>query len=157
MWAQLLVNDVMAVKNEGASDTFDKKLQLEEETKDLIKNLVSNHEQGKETKNGKRTKGIQDVVQGKGDGLVILLHGEAEFRKGQECLANVQRGPPGVGKTLTAESVAIRANKPLFAVGVTDVGVDPEKVQINLERMFDLADTWEAVLLMCANLQVHNL
>lgn len=57
-------------------------------------------------------------------------------------------GPPGVGKTLTAESVAIRANKPLFAVGVTDVGVDPEKVQVNLERMFELAGTWEAVLLM---------
>lgn len=53
-----------------------------------------------------------------------------------------------MGKTLTAESIAMRARKPLFAVGVTDVGVDPEKVQVNLERMFDLAGTWEAVLLM---------
>ncbi|KAA6410582.1 MAG: hypothetical protein FRX48_06004 [Lasallia pustulata] len=131
MWAQLQVDEVKDVKNENASDTFDNKLQLEDDTKDIIKNLVTSHEQGKEEKNGKRTKGIQDFVQGKGDGLVILLH-----------------GPPGVGKTLTAESVALRANKPLFAVGVTDVGVDPEKVQINLERMFDLAATWEAVLLI---------
>lgn len=42
----------------------------------------------------------------------------------------------------------MRAGKPLFSVGVTDVGVDPEKVQVNLERLFDLAGTWEAVLLM---------
>lgn len=68
--------------------------------------------------------------------------------QGRISLADVTSGPPGVGKTLTAESVAIRANKPLFAVGVTDVGVDPEKVQVNLERMFELAGTWEAVLLM---------
>lgn len=148
MWAQLRVNDVQPVKNENAGDTFDKKLQLEEDTKELIKNLVATHEQGKEMKNGKRTKGIQDVVQGKGDGLVILLHGEPKFGTRQDKLADVSTGPPGVGKTLTAESVAIRANKPLFAVGVTDVGVDPEKVQVNLERMFELAGTWEAVLLM---------
>lgn len=58
------------------------------------------------------------------------------------------QGPPGVGKTLTAESIAMRANKPLFAVGVADIGLDPEKVQVNLERLFDLGRVWEAVLLM---------
>lgn len=62
-----------------------------------------------------------------------------------------------MGKTLTAESVAIRANKPLFAVGVTDVGVDPEKVQVNLERMFELAGTWEAVLLMQVDIRLPSL
>ena len=87
MWAQLQVDEVKPVRNENASDTFDKKLQLEEETKDIIKNLVTNHEQGKEEKNGKRTKGIQDLVQGKGDGLVILLHGEAVSRMGLEMLS----------------------------------------------------------------------
>jgi hypothetical protein len=49
---------------------------------------------------------------------------------------------------LTAESIAQHAGKPLFAVGVTDIGMDPETVQVNLERMFDLAGTWEAVLLI---------
>ncbi|KAI9845158.1 MAG: hypothetical protein M1837_005043 [Sclerophora amabilis] len=131
MWAQLQVDDVKPVEIANAGDTFDKKLKLDEGTKDLLRYLVTNHEDGKKTKDGKRIKGIQDIVQGKGDGLVILLH-----------------GPPGVGKTLTAESVAIRAGKPLFAVGVTDVGVDPEKVQVNLERLFDLASSWEAVLLI---------
>jgi len=33
-------------------------------------------------------------------------------------------------------------------VGVTDIGMDPETVQVNLERMFDLAGIWEAVLLI---------
>lgn len=87
MWAQLRVDDVQPVKNENAGDTFDKKLQLEEDTKELIKNLVATHEQGKEMKNGKRTKGIQDVVQGKGDGLVILLHGEHKFGTKQDKLS----------------------------------------------------------------------
>jgi hypothetical protein len=40
------------------------------------------------------------------------------------------------------------AGKPLFAVGVSDVGVEAQKVESNLERMFNLASQWEAVLLM---------
>lgn len=75
MWAQLMVADVKPVENGNANRTFDDKLKLDQEIKDLLKSLVVNHEEGKNSKDGKRTKGIQDVVQGKGDGLVILLHG----------------------------------------------------------------------------------
>ncbi|KAI8305743.1 ATPase [Colletotrichum sp. SAR11_59] len=73
---------------------------------------------------------MTDIIKGKGKGLVILLH-----------------GPPGVGKTLTAESVAQLAGKPLFSVGVSDIGLKPAEVEQNLEALFELAANWRAVLL----------
>ncbi|KAK6084717.1 hypothetical protein SCUP515_01213 [Seiridium cupressi] len=57
------------------------------------------------------------------------------------------KGLPGVGKTLTAESVALLAGKPLFSVGVADIGIDGDRVETNLQKVFDLAGLWEAVLL----------
>ncbi|KAF2868195.1 P-loop containing nucleoside triphosphate hydrolase protein [Massariosphaeria phaeospora] len=81
-------------------------------------------------------KGLKDIIQRlvqshtSGRGLVILLH-----------------GPPGVGKTLTAESVASMAGKPLFALSTSDIGLDPADVEHNLESLFELAARWRAVLL----------
>jgi hypothetical protein len=57
-------------------------------------------------------------------------------------------GLPGVGKTLTAESVAQLAGKPLFSVGVSDIGLEGVKVEENLQKIFDLAGLWDAVLLL---------
>jgi replication-associated recombination protein RarA len=62
--------------------------------------------------------------------------------------AHTNAGPPGVGKTSTAETVAIAAKKPLFPVSVADVGTKAKYVEANLEKIFDLATTWEAILLM---------
>lgn len=75
MWAQLRVEGVKAVETVNGPDTFDEKLKLDSDTKNMLRDLVTNHEEGKQSKGGKGTKGIQDVIQGKGDGLVILLHG----------------------------------------------------------------------------------
>jgi AAA+ superfamily predicted ATPase len=58
-------------------------------------------------------------------------------------------GFPGVGKTLTAESVALMAGKPLLSVGVSDIGIEGDKVEANLQKVFHLAGKWEAVLLLC--------
>jgi hypothetical protein len=49
---------------------------------------------------------------------------------------------------LTAESVALLAGKPLFSIGVSDIGVQGDKVEMNLQKIFDLAGLWEAVLLL---------
>jgi hypothetical protein len=38
--------------------------------------------------------------------------------------------------------------KPLFSIGVSDIGIDGDKVEINLQKVFDLAGTWEAILLL---------
>lgn len=59
-----------------------------------------------------------------------------------------KKGPPGVGKTLTAETLAKCAGKPLYVVGASDVGLDPRIAEQSLGRIFELAETWGAVLLM---------
>lgn len=72
-----------------------------------------------------------DVVPGKGNGLVILLH-----------------GGPGTGKTLTAESVADLAEKPLYRVTCGDIGTEPRKVEEYLENVFFLGKIWDCVVLL---------
>lgn len=72
-----------------------------------------------------------DLVQGKGQGLIILLHGEL-----------------GVGKTSTAECVADHTRRPLFPMTCGDIGDDALKVETNLERNFQLAYKWGCVLIL---------
>lgn len=52
-----------------------------------------------------------------------------------------------MGKSLTAESVAQIAGRPLFAVNSSDIRIDPAEVEHNLESLFELAARWRAVLL----------
>lgn len=40
------------------------------------------------------------------------------------------------------------AGKPLLSVGVSDIGIEGDKVEANLQKIFDLAGKWEAVLLL---------
>ena len=72
-----------------------------------------------------------DVVEGKGRGLVILLH-----------------GPPGVGKTLTAETIALASQRPLMSVSTAEIGISPELAESNLRAIFEDASRWKAVLHM---------
>lgn len=67
-----------------------------------------------------------DVIEGKGNGLIILLH-----------------GGPGTGKTLTAESVAELAEKPLYRVTCGDIGTDPEGVERYLESVLYIGTIWK--------------
>lgn len=61
---------------------------------------------------------------------------------------NTSAGPPGVGKTSTAETVASATRKPLFSVSVADVGTKAKHVESNLARIFNLATRWKAILLL---------
>jgi ATPase family associated with various cellular activities (AAA) len=72
-----------------------------------------------------------DVVAGKGEGLIILLH-----------------GPPGVGKTSTAECVAAQLRRPLLPITCGDLGDGTEKLEANLEAFCRLASKWRCVLLL---------
>lgn len=72
-----------------------------------------------------------DLIQGKGSGLFILLH-----------------GVPGVGKTATAEAVALANSKPLFKITVGDLGMTPDTVESKLCEIFRLASIWDCILLL---------
>jgi len=44
--------------------------------------------------------------------------------------------------------LAAAARKPLFSIGVADVGMSAKNVESRLETIFDLATNWKAILLM---------
>jgi SpoVK/Ycf46/Vps4 family AAA+-type ATPase len=127
-WGQFSV-DRTSAPDEKDLKAFQTNLQLNQEYKDLIKALVSKHDAGNNSDDGQKK--VTDIVAGKGKGLVILLH-----------------GPPGVGKTLTAETIAEGTGKPLFVVSVAEIGLDAAKAERNLQQMFDLASAWGAILLV---------
>lgn len=57
-------------------------------------------------------------------------------------------GPPGVGKTLTAESVAEHLRRPLYKVGAGDLGITARSVENCLNLALKLCSHWGAVLLI---------
>jgi AAA+ superfamily predicted ATPase len=57
-------------------------------------------------------------------------------------------GPPGVGKTLTAELIAELLQRPLMLVSAGELGTTPEAVEERLPRIFKRASRWQAVLLL---------
>ena len=76
-WAQLLVENVRDLKKENTSDAFSK-LVMDHGQKNLIRSLVSRHGEDTEHSDGGSTH-IEDIIEGKGKGIVILLHGK-DFR-----------------------------------------------------------------------------
>jgi SpoVK/Ycf46/Vps4 family AAA+-type ATPase len=72
-----------------------------------------------------------DIIHGKGQGLIILLH-----------------GAPGVGKTSTAECVAESLRKPLYPITCGDLGVTASVVEQTLTSTFAKAEAWDCVLLL---------
>ncbi|KAK0612719.1 Replication factor C large subunit [Lasiodiplodia hormozganensis] len=74
---------------------------------------------------------FDDVVQGKGQGVILLLTGE-----------------PGVGKTLTAESLAEEMRRPLYSMSAGELGHEADEVERNLQRALEISTKWGAVLLL---------
>ncbi|KAK1236511.1 hypothetical protein PQX77_000240 [Marasmius sp. AFHP31] len=98
-------------------------LVLGEQQKTLIRALVEQH--------SNRSKNFDDVVKGKGRGLIGLL-----------C------GSPGCGKTLTAEALAEFTKRPLYVLSAGELGVEPHKVEECLDQVLELGRTWDAILLL---------
>ncbi|KAI1505467.1 P-loop containing nucleoside triphosphate hydrolase protein [Biscogniauxia marginata] len=92
---------------------------------------IDSHFERKEVEKTGDVKISQDIIQGKANNLIILLH-----------------GVPGVGKTATAEAVADVNNKPLFPITCGDLGLEPDKVEVKLSEIFQLANRWNCVLLL---------
>lgn len=57
-------------------------------------------------------------------------------------------GPPGVGKTYTAEAVAEKSRVPLYAMSAGTLGTKPKQIEAALERALELCRLWNAMLLL---------
>lgn len=105
-------------------------LVLPSSQKELVQALVAEHTQRSAKARGEKGS-FDDIVKNKGLGLILVLH-----------------GPPGVGKTLTAEVVAEFSKTPLYIVSSGDLGTNSSTLDGRLSRILDLASTWRAVLLI---------
>ncbi|CBX91215.1 hypothetical protein LEMA_P067230.1 [Plenodomus lingam JN3] len=140
-WAQLQISSIQDIPPDDPDNAWNSRLQLaDDETKQLLFNLVRSHnsfssDDSQRNVNKKyeayKKLEVNDIVPGKGKGLVILLY-----------------GPPGVGKTSTAETIAVATRKPLFSISVADVGTKARHVEANLSKIFSLATKWQAILLI---------
>lgn len=97
-------------------------LALDDETKELITALITNKIESEKS---------TDLMAGKGNGLIMLLH-----------------GGPGTGKTYTAEGVAELAEKPLYRVTCGDIGTNPVDVEKYLTKVLLLGKIWSCVVLL---------
>jgi ATP-dependent protease Clp ATPase subunit len=93
-----------------------------ERNKDLVCSLVQHHKD--------HPKRIDDVIAGKGRGLLILLS-----------------GPPGTGKTLMAEAIADKTRLPLYYVAANEMGT-PDLVNSTFNDVMTNATAWSAIILL---------
>ncbi len=125
--------------DEGAFEA----LLLPAEQKDMIQSLVKVH--------GDEQLRFDDIISGKGKGMIFLLH-----------------GMPGVGKTLTAgmhsplmlvfvsvaivtippESVADYTKRPLYTISAGELGTTAAYVEEQLSSILRLAAIWNAIVLI---------
>ena len=108
-------------------------LKLPQGHKKMVQAQVKTHFQDKKARiaASEDWKDGYDLVRGKGQGLIILLH-----------------GVPGVGKTSTAECVAEYLGKPLFPITCGDLGTTAQDVETKLNETFAMAQAWDCVLLL---------
>ncbi|KND91654.1 ATPase family AAA domain-containing protein 3B [Tolypocladium ophioglossoides CBS 100239] len=120
-WLEFSVSGVKDIKwNVKAWES----LVLEPETKDLIQALV-------QSRKYHAAQTIDDVIQGKGKGLVTVLH-----------------GPPGTGKTLTAEGISELLKCPLYMASAGELGTDSRYLEAELQKILDICHAWGAILLL---------
>ena len=115
--------DIDHVTDINYSDTAFQSLVLPGEHKELILALAESQKLNNDN--------FDDVVQGKGKGMIMLLS-----------------GPPGVGKTLTAEAVAEVMRSPLYMLSAGDLGTEASEVETSLSNVMEMASKWNAILLI---------
>lgn len=122
-----------------ARDLSFNELVIPDKTRTLLVSLVEDHaSKAKARRDPKRTTDMGsslrpqvDLVRGKGQGLIILLH-----------------GPPGSGKTSTAETIAAYTQRPLYSITCGDLGLSATEVENRLSSHTRRAEQWGCVLLL---------
>ncbi|KAM0204839.1 hypothetical protein ACHAQI_009788 [Fusarium lateritium] len=123
LWVYFYVEDLEPIV---WNDQAYSHLVFDAQQKDLVLSFVENHN----LNNGVLT-AMDDVIVGKGQGLIMLLS-----------------GPPGTGKTLMAEAIADRTHRPLFYLQAEDLGINAASLGANIKRVFEMATEWNAVILL---------
>jgi SpoVK/Ycf46/Vps4 family AAA+-type ATPase len=119
-WLDFFLEFVSDIKwNVNAFDS----LVFPEDQKELIRAVSKSQVKNREV--------FDDVIQGKGKGIIILLS-----------------GAPGVGKTLTAEAIADDMHVPLHTITSGDLGSNSWEVESALSKVLDLVSQWNAILLL---------
>ncbi|KAI1360472.1 hypothetical protein F5Y08DRAFT_317320 [Xylaria arbuscula] len=98
-------------------------LALDAYYKDIIQAIVRT--------NDSETIEFDDTILGKGRGVIISLE-----------------GPPGSGKTLTAESMAEVTQRPLYAISTSELGIVAREAEKSLVEIFRRTVRWQAVVLL---------
>ncbi|KAK0648086.1 hypothetical protein B0T16DRAFT_388395 [Cercophora newfieldiana] len=140
-----LVEDI-DLDHESRDSGFNE-LVIPQRYRDLLVALVDNHVSGSKNIQSElpkvpeavvqaaadeaKTSNQIDLVKGKGQGVIILLHGS-----------------PGSGKTSTAETIAAFAKRPLYHLTFGDIGTHLEIVEMNLVMHTRTANKWGCVLLL---------
>ena len=135
--------EVDLVKDVDYNVTAFENLMLDEKYKQMISALIKVHTEVQLS--------FDDVIKGKGKGLIFLLH-----------------GIPGVGKSLTAgtkraeerifitvfstddeiESVADSCKHPLYTITAGDLGTSAADVELGMGKALRLAERWNAIVLI---------
>ena len=97
-------------------------LVMDNQRKDLLHSLIEAHDE---------KTGLNDFILGKGHGLVISLY-----------------GPPGVGKTFTAEATSEHLRRPIYVIGGGNLGTTARSLDESLKNIFKAATAWKAILLI---------
>ncbi|KAG6908079.1 hypothetical protein DXG01_006214 [Tephrocybe rancida] len=119
IWLEFDVEKIEEV--DWNEDAFDN-LVLPKGRKQLLQSLVESHH---------KEVGFDDFIKGKGHGLVINLF-----------------GPPGVGKTFSAEATSEHVRRPLYVIGGGDLGTSAAALDSALDNIFDVATAWKAIVLI---------
>lgn len=119
-WMEFCIDDVTDIQFD--SSAFGS-LVLPQDHKELVLAFAQSQVKNKNA--------FDDVISGKGKGIIMLLS-----------------GGPGIGKTLTAESVAEHMQVPLYSMSGGDLGGYASEVEENLAKVLQMVAHWNAVLLL---------
>jgi hypothetical protein len=119
-WMKFFIDSISDISFD--THAFDS-LVMDEQQKNLILSFARSHVN--------QYASFDDVISGKGRGIIIMLS-----------------GGPGIGKTLTAESVAEEMRVPLYIMSAGDLGTKSQEVEQRLESILSIVSKWKAVLLL---------